>query len=209
MDSAEDILRYLEFAQEMAPHATSKQESFNIPQYTGQDVYDFFIKPQEVARMESARAGIASGLDRGRRLAAAEGGKMASSIAGSAPSAYGATSQRALASRGGPFAERALVEGLKGIANTVTSDPTRTAPISRLGQLASTGHGIHRDLNLGIADAFSALGGAGGDTGGLCFQSFFYSIFPSKTDISLSPHSVPNNRYLGGYFTSPTQLLLK
>ena len=162
VDSAEDILRYLEFAQEMAPHATSKQEAFNIPNYTGQDIYDYFTKPQELALMQAQRAGTQTGLERGRRIAGSEGAKIGDAI--DAPGDFKAVSQRALASRGGPFAERALIEGLKGMSSGINQDPTRMRPLNKLVTAAQTGHGVHADLNDTISNAFGALDmGGGGD----------------------------------------------
>jgi len=161
VDSAEDILRYLEFAQEMAPHATSKQEAFNIPNYTGQDIYDYFVKPQELSLMQAQRAGTQTGLERGRRIAGSEGAKAADAL--NAPGDFKAVSQRALASRGGPFAERALIEGLRGMSSAINEDPTRMRPVNRLVSAAQTGHGVHADLNDTISNAFGGV--AEGGTG--------------------------------------------
>ena len=95
VNSPEDILRFMEFANEMAPHTMDRQASFGIPQYTGQDVYDFFIRPQEVARMDAARKGLHGSLDRGRRMAASEGAKLASSMFGGGATAGGELEARA------------------------------------------------------------------------------------------------------------------
>ena len=188
VNSPEDILRFMEFANEMAPHTMDRQASFGIPQYTGQDVYDFFIRPQEVARMDAARKGLHGSLDRGRRMAASEGAKLASSMFGGGATAGGeleARAGRTLADMGGSSAERALIEGLGGITAGIKGDPTRLRALDRLSDKAMLGHGIHTDLNRGVSEAFGGL--SSGTSGG---SDPFSQIGAAGVDLVAQPFAM-------------------
>lgn len=170
----QDILDYLEFVNRMGVHDSKRLGKLGAKDYTSTDVWEFFERPQEMARLESGRAGITSGIERARRGAASEAARRGATKFGEGQAEFQARLPGALASYGGIGAEQALQGGLKRIAQGIEGSAARGATASNLLSSAERGYGgqITNATNWGeqgegMTGAATDTGSSGGAAGGI------------------------------------------
>ena len=154
VSNEQDILNYLEFANRLGTHTEGSLERLGVPEYTSQDIYDFFIRPDERRRIEGARESARRGVERGGRLLASEASRVGRSMSGGAPGVV-AQAAEAGAEGGGLNAEATLAKATKNMARAVESGP-RDPFSPRL--LAASERGIAE--NMSVAGGLTGLGEA-------------------------------------------------
>lgn len=128
----QDIIDYLEFVNRMGVHNEKNRAKLGVKDYTSADVWEFFERPGEMARLESGREGIAAGIERARRGAASEAARRGATKFGEGQAEFQARLPGALASYGGIGAEQALQRGVKRIAQGIEGSAARGSTASRL-----------------------------------------------------------------------------
>jgi len=161
----QDILNYLEFVNRMGVHDPKRREKLGVGDYTSTDVWEFFERPQEMARLESGREGIVSGIERARRGAASEAARRGATRFGEGQSEFQARLPAALASYGGVGAEQALLRGEKRIAEGIEGSAARGSTASNLLAAAERGFGGQMTNASNWAEQGRSMTGAATDTG--------------------------------------------
>ena len=142
IENRQDLLDYLEWAGSLGVHNRQRRGKLGIGQadYTGQDVYDYFVRPGERQSFEDER--MAS--QRAWKGAQAVGSALASqygSRLGLGGGTQGEYLRQAGQAVGGAQAEEALVGGLARYAEETVADPTRLRDIEQISQAFGRGHG--------------------------------------------------------------------
>lgn len=165
VNSKQDILDYLEFANKMGVHNTQRRKGLGIPEYTSQDIYDYFIRPEEGAGLERAEAGALAAAERGGTAAASEAGRVGTSAYGGAPGVR----ERAIAGVGeAPNVTDALRGSRFSFAQALEGDPERLSTYNMLRDSAIgpfSGLRANIDLNETIGKVGWGVSGGGGSGG--------------------------------------------
>lgn len=164
VESKQDILDYLKFAGELGVSNQQRLKKLGIPQYTGQDIYDYFIRPQEVARLDAAEAGARAAAERGTSVAASEAGRLG--LAALTPS-FREMAISGVSPSGTPGGRRAIESALKQAATSIEQNPYRLSDLAQLEGAYSKGLAAQQSYNETIAEIGSAMVQGGGNLSGM------------------------------------------
>ena len=156
----QDILDYLEFVGKMGVHSEGAISKLGAPDYTSEDIAQFFIRPDEKARFGSAMESFA-----GNQAQLDALGSSQAALGGRATHSGDPVTQSILANRGGigdpASREAAQVEAVRNIAQAIEGDPGRLDPINRLLTAAESGLGSGASIGRAVSGTADAVSGGG------------------------------------------------
>ena len=171
VESEQDILDYLSFANELATHNKKRLGRLGVEDYTGQDIADFFIIPGEKQRVEGAKAQTLGDIERSGALASSEAGRMGASVYGGSP-ALQRSQEGTAAAYAKPSNEGLLTSAALEMAKGIEGGP-RLAPLQDLLAAAELGGVSHIGAQKTMSEAALAplaIGASGigsGNTGAM------------------------------------------
>lgn len=158
----QDLLDYLQWSASLGVHNKARRGKLGIGQadYTGQDVYDYFVKPGERQGFED------------QRRAAKQSWKDAQAIGGALSEQYGSRLglgggtqaeylRQAGGATGGKWAEQALLGGMGQYASGVTEGMGRLSELEKLSLAFGGGHEERMAEDLAVAGGAQSVGNIG------------------------------------------------